>query len=164
MIDPFRLTVLKALTATLEQITVANGFQHDLAGRVFRGRMLFTQEDKVPFLSIIEPPGSPDDPEMPPDASGRFTQHPLLIQGFVADDPVNPTDPAYYLLADVQRRLAQERTRSQGYDILGLGERLMGLKIGRGVVRPPDTVVSGDAYFWLPVTLEYAEDLKNPFA
>lgn len=164
MIDPFRLTVLKALTAALEQITVANGYQHDLTGRVFRGRMLFTQHDPIPLLSIIEPPGSPDDPEVPADTSGRFTKHPLLIQGFVADDPVNPTDPAYYLLADVQKCLASERARGRGYDILGLGERLMGLQIGRGVVRPPDAVVSGDAFFWLPVTLEYAEDLKNPFA
>ncbi len=164
MIDSFKLKVLKALTSALEEITVANGYQHDLAGRVHRGRLLFTQEDGLPHLAINEPPQMPDGIVAPDGSPSHFTKHPLLIQGFVEDDRQNPTDPAYLLLADVQKRLAIERTRGRGYDILGFGDRIHALRIGQAVVRPPDAVVSDNSFFWLPVTLEYAEELQNPFA
>lgn len=164
MLDPFRLVVLKALTASLEGITVANGFQHNLTNAVFRGRMILTQDDPLPCLTVFEPPTAPDEVDPPEDTSARHNKHPLIVQGFAKDDRTHPTDPAYRLLADVQKRLSQERQRDSGYDILGLGPRLMGLHIGQGVVRSPDTVVSGDCFFWLPITLEYVEDLQNPFA
>lgn len=164
MIDPFKLKVLKALTTVLEGITLANGYQHDLATSVFRGRLVFTQEDNLPIISINEPPKSPEDVESPTGSAAKQTRHSLLIQGFAEDDIKNPSDPAYFLMADVQKCLAQELTREDGYDILGLGMRVQALHIGQGVVRSPDAVVSDTAFFWLPITLEYAEDLKNPFA
>jgi len=165
MTDPFRLTVMKALTACLQEITPANGYQHDLSpeGHVTRGRLLLTQEDPLPLIAINEPPKHPDEIEMPSAGQTKSVRHALLIQGFVEDDREHPTDPAYRLMADVQKRLVVERQRSRGYDILGLGARVMGLHIGQGVVRPPEALVSDNAFFWLPVTLEYAEDLQNPF-
>ena len=164
MFDPFKLKVLKALTAALEDITIANGYQHDLTDAVFRGRLLLTEEDPDTCVAINEPPQIPDTLDSPADSTLVKTVHPLLVQGFVPDDRKNPTDPAYRLLADVQKRLALERTRSRGHDILGLGTRIGALKIGQAVVRMPDKLISDDSFFWLPVTLEYAEDLRNPFA
>lgn len=165
MTDPFKLKVLKALTSALEEITVANGYQHDLTGRVFRGRLVLTEHDgEPPIVAINEPPKSPEDIESPNASTAHHTVHPLLIQGFVEDDRDNPTDPAYYLMADVMKRLSQERVRDDGYNILGFGARVSALHIGQGVVRSPDAVVSDTAFFWLPVTLEYAENLQNPFA
>lgn len=166
MVDPFRLTVLKALTACLQEITPANGYQHDLSGpgHVTRGRLLLTQADPLPLIAINEPPKHPDEIEMPQAGIAKSVRHSLLIQGFVDDDRQNPTDPAYRLMADVTKRLVIERQRSRGHDIFGLGTRIMGLHIGQGVVRPPEALVSDNAFFWLPVTLEYAEDLQNPFA
>lgn len=164
MNDSFRLRVLMALTDSLAQITPANGFQHDLTGSVFRGRSIFTHKDPLPMLSIMEPPQMPDQMESPSASTQQSTNFPLLIQGFVDDDRENPTDPAYRLLADVQKRLAYERARQGGYDILGFEGRVMALHIGKGVVRSPDEIVSKDAFFWLPVTLEFAEDHANPFA
>jgi len=162
--DPFPLTVLKALTDALGEIAIADGYQHDLAGKVFRGRLMFGSDDPLPMVAINEPPKAPENLEPPPSTAERVVNHELLLQGFAEDDRQNPTDPAYRLLADVQRRLAIERTRAEGYDILGLGPRITNLGIGKGVVRPPETTVSDTAFFWLPVTISYAEDLKNPFA
>lgn len=161
--DPFTLTVLKALTSALEEITTANGYQHDLDGKVFRGRLMFAASDPLPLIAINEPPKMPEDIDPPQGSVKRSVKHELLIQGFVPDDRENPTDPAYRLLADVQKRLAEERGRDGGFNILGLGQRVMSLDIGKGVVRPPEAAVSDTAFFWLPVTLGYAEDLQNPF-
>lgn len=164
MPDSFRLTVLKALTSALEEITVANGYQHDLADRIHRGRVTLTQEDEVPCITILEKPVFPEQLPTPGGSAASDTSLELLIQGFADDDRRNPTDPAYLLLADVQKRLAQEKLRSDGFDILGLQERVSALHIGQGVVRPPDAVVSDAAFFWLPVTLKFGEKFNDPFA
>ena len=54
MADPKRLVVLKALCSHLEaQVRTTNGFQHDLQGRVFRGRSVFGQDDPLPMVSVL---------------------------------------------------------------------------------------------------------------
>ena len=165
MPNPFRLKVLMALTDAIEEITVAGGYQHDLTDNVFRGRISFSSEEgDLPMVSINEKPVFPEQLETPEGHSAAKTTLDLLIQGFADDDRENPTDPAYRLLADVQKRLAQEKLRDDGYDILGFGERITAIGIGQGVVRPPDAVVSDTAYFWLPLTLTFAENLNEPFA
>lgn len=163
MADTFKLRVLKALTAALEEITTAGGFQHDLAGKVYRGRLVLTEADGLPALAVNEPPQSPDEIQAPEGSALQVTRHPLLIQGFVKDNRDHPTDPAYNLLGDVQKRLAAERTRARGNDVLGFGGKVS-LEIGQAVVRPPDSIVSDNSFFWLPVTLRYVEDFQNPFA
>lgn len=158
MTDPFDLQVLKALTASLEEISTAGGFNFDMAGRVFRGRMLFGDDDPVPMISVNQPPQIPEEVEVPKGSGlGVYTME-LIIQGFVDDDYKNPTDPAFYLLHDVRRRLAWERKRDDGFNVLGLGARVT-LSVGQGVVRSPDADVSDRAFFWLPVTLEFAEEI-----
>ena len=161
--DTFRLQVLKALTAALEEITIANGYQHDVAG-VYRGRLVLTEDDGLPALTIVEPPQFADTLEVPRGNAVSEVKLTVLIQGFVDDDRNHPTDPAYRLLGDVQKRLAEEKRRNRGFDILGFAERVMSLEIGQGVVRPPDELVSDTAFFWLPVTLTFVERLHDPFA
>ena len=164
MPDPFRLKVMKALTAALEGITVDNGFQHDLSASVVRGRINLDETDPLPLIAINEKPVFPEQLETPSGSGDHYGKLDLLIQGFAEDDRKNPTDPAYRLLADVTKRLAQEKLRDDGFDILGFGERITALNIGHGVVRPPDAVVSDTAFFWLPVTLTFGERLDEPFA
>ncbi|MFU1607318.1 hypothetical protein ACM25O_13115 [Sulfitobacter pontiacus] len=164
MNDTFRLKVLKTLTAALEQVTTANGYQHDLTDKVVRGRVTLTAEDGAPpLVAINEKPVFPEN--LQAENSGQsITKLELLIQGFAPDDRKNPTDPAYYLLGDVQKCLALEKSRDDGFDILGLGCSVTAMRIGQGVVRPPDGVVSDTAFFWLPVTLEFAENQSKPIA
>lgn len=164
MIDTRRLRVLKALSDAIEGISVVGGYQHDLAGKVIRGRTVLTPEDgQVPIVAINEKPVFPEN--LTSEVSGdSLTKLELLVQGFCAEDRKHPTDPAYALLGDVQQRLALEKTRDDGFNILGFGVIITKISIGQGVVRPPDGVVSDTAFFWLPVTLTFAENHSKPIA
>lgn len=162
MPDPFRLRVLKALTAALEEITPANGYEFDLSGKVFRGRDTFGDRDPLPLVSILE--AIEEQPQLSSPQSGDRSTGPweLLVQGFVDDDIENPTDPAHRLMAEVKKRLIQERTRERQYNIFGLNGTVTELRISHGVVRPPDDI-SGKAYFWLRVTPVVVENLADPY-
>jgi len=172
---PFKLRVLRALTDSLKQITPANGYVTDMAdfndngaltARVYRGRAWFGDDDPIPMISILEGVHPADEVAEPPaDTPVAEYDWPIMIQGFVDDDPLNPTDPAYLLLADVRKRLAWERKRKLPTDPteadplgLGLGKnRITKLSFGAGVVRPADDV-SARAYFWLSTTLRIVDD------
>lgn len=168
---PFRLRVQKALTAALEQITPANGFVTDMSPftdtkRVLRGRVLFGEDDPLPMISILEEPVAPDN-ELAPEGGTSGTQsYDLMVQGFVNDDPENPTDPAHILMADVKMRLVDLKTDENHADrVFRFGPKantVIGVSFGGGVVRPADEV-SAVAYFWLRVQLELAEDHLQPF-
>lgn len=169
MPDPLRLRVLKKLGAELEKITKANGYTVDLNGKVFRGRDVFDRHDPVPMVSILESILEKDQLQAPPAGPSKAGPWELLLQGWADDDKDNPTDPAYYLLAEVQKRLV-EITRMpyldpnrRGCDILQMGGIITALKFSRGVVRPADEV-SSKAYFWLKVELDLVENLLDPYA
>lgn len=180
---PFRLRVLRALTACLKTITPANGYQSnlsdflpddaetaDLQSRVFRGRDQFGFNDPRPMVSILEHPRAIDALLAPNNHPERVGEWDILIQGFVTDDPENPTDPAHMLVADVQAALAKEAARrlaGRAPDILGLGAScpcVTKLAIGSPVCRPADGEISDVAFFFLTVTLTLAEDASQPFA
>jgi hypothetical protein len=171
--DPERLRVLKKLTACLQEITPENGYRHNLApdptkgkfaenGRVFRGRVFFGEQDPLPMICILETPLQPESYATAPDNPSRHGDWDLTIQGFVEDDFVNPTDPAQYLVADVIRRLAVEKLQNADFNLFGMGKTVTDIRVGVPVVRPPDEL-SAKAYFWLPVTLELAENLLKPY-
>ena len=177
---PFKLRVLRALTDGLKDITPANGYVSNIAdfdpgdghmkSRVFRGRAWFGDDDALPMVSVLENDAA--DAIAPSPAESPTTEYdwPLLVQGFVEDDPENPTDPAYVLLADVRRWLSAERRRkapgSNMPDPLGLGingkNRILGLRVGPGVVRPADDV-SAKAYFWLTLELRVTDNAAEPY-
>ena len=176
MPDPLRLVIQKALCAKLREITVANGYALDFRGeglnkgdapqRVFRGRTVYGTSDPLPMLSVLETP-IPLEQLEPPKSSGLSSgSWELMVQGFFADDSENPTDPAHVGLADVRKILAIESLKPEvdhtNKGILDLGNHITGLKIGAGVVRPPDEV-SDKAYFWLLIEIEMNEDLTEPY-
>ena len=160
--EPLRLRILKAMQAALEEITPANGYASDLTGAVFRGRNVFGDTDPIPLVSILEAPDPINPLASPKDSGDQKGNWAMLIQGFVEDDPFNPTDPAHVLMADVKKRLVQERVRDRQRNILGMGGSLTDLKISPGVVRPADDI-SAKAYFWLRVTLTMVENLQDPY-
>ncbi|MCQ4311690.1 hypothetical protein NAV33_07250 [Pseudomonas stutzeri] len=162
MADPFRLRLLKALTAVLEEITPDNGYEFDLTGKVFRGRDTFGESEPLPLVSILE--AIEEQPQLSSPQAGKHSTGPweLLLQGFVEDDFNNPTDPAHRLMAEVKKRLIKERTRDRGEDIFGMDGLVTELRMSHGVVRPPDDI-SGKAYFWLRVTPVVVENLEDPY-
>ncbi|MDR3474325.1 MAG: hypothetical protein P4M09_21960 [Devosia sp.] len=170
-IRPFRLQVLDALTALIETITPANGFQNDLSidGRVIRGRLFIGDDEPVPMVAINEPPLAIE-PNLAsvqnPSSTGDWD---LLIQGWTEDDPKYPCDATYVLAAEVRAVIARQKTRSsgrpgggRGADLLGFGPVISDLRIGAPVVRPPDDT-SAKACFYLLVTLKITEDMTKPF-
>lgn len=146
-----KLEILKALTAKLEEINPSNGFENDLTGAVFRGRIMFGEDDPLPMVSILEPP----EEEPWTSTSGNCSatgDWVLVLQGFTHDDFDNPTDPAYVLLEEVQIKLREAKSMDGGFNILGHGQYITGMDIGPGIVRPPDDP-SSRAYFWLTVKI-----------
>lgn len=168
--DPFRLRVLKALSASLEQITTANGYTHDMTGKVFRGRAFYGEGDPIPLISILEPPLPIDQLRSPLGSGASSGEWDIMIQGFVMDDKENPTDPAHRLMADVRKALAQERKKRSARNneprIFGLDPKskhqVEDIFVGPGVVRPADEI-SAFAYFWLTMTIKLVEDLELPY-
>ena len=182
--DPFRLRVKKAICAALKTITPANGYKSDLSdfeaedgvtvSRVYRGRDEFGFNDPRPMVSVLEHPRALDPLLTTDGAPASVGQWELLIQGFVQDDPLNPTDPADTLAADVIVCLVEQGRRklpasNMPDNILGMGNVMPcikpgnGLRVGKPVVRPPDGEISDVAMFYLTLTLDLVEDTTKPF-
>ncbi len=164
--NPVRLEVLIRMSEALKEITIANGYRNDIDANVYRGRGVYGDETPLPALSILEAPIPLDQLPSAKDNSDLAGQWELVVQGWVKDDRLNPTDPAQVLLADVKRRLALEK-RKADWDIpedgiFGLGRIVTAMYIGPGVVRPPEEI-SAKAYFWLTITLDIAEDMAEPY-
>jgi len=158
--DPKRLVILKRITSHLaDEITLANGYQHDLGGtpaRVSRGRAVFGANTPLPHVTILENLNPDTDSRSPAgNPNLRINTWQLLVQGWVSDDEENPTDPAYLLAADVQKALAKlVPGRVDGM--------LIKMSFEAPVVRPPDEV-SSRAYFWLRLRLELVDDSADPY-
>jgi hypothetical protein len=174
--DPFRLRVLKAVTAAIKAGVTPDLCEGEITfdlrdtateKHVFRGRTDYGYNDVLPIVSVLE------DPRAQPlqhgvDAGGQVAgDWQIIVQGFVQDDPENPTDPAQFLVAEVIRALIAERKRN---NVLGLGYRepcVMDMKVGSPVVRPADISdegISDTAHFVFTLTLSLSEDLEKPFA
>lgn len=173
MPEPFRLRVLKALTTAIKQVTPANDCENDLSDytddggtirpRVMRGRERYGDGDPLPMVSILEDPRALELTMPGGDARSGISDYSLVVQGFVQDDPDNPTDPAHVLAAEVVRAIARTRTRN---NILGLGNKescVSDIRVGGYVVRPADDLISTTAFFYMTITLRLVEDLENPF-
>ena len=168
MADHIKLQVLKALTARLAGITLANGYQHDLKGKVFRGRAVLGANEQVPILNILETPSPLDGFYADEQKTLRKDTLVLLVQGWAEDDSRNPTDPVYPLLADVQRRLSDIVSLDEGsnrprwpgvYMLKGL---ISDMDIGQDAVRPADEGVSAKAFFYMPIRITLPVNLIDP--
>lgn len=159
---PFRLRVLRNLTSIIENVNPSNGFHYDLRGCVFRGRDTFGPEDPLPMVSILEAPIPLETILSRNTNTASSGDWELLIQGFVPDDPLNPTDPGHHLMAEVKAVLVEDKRRDRSRNMLNVGGRIAEMKVGQGSVRPADEA-SDKAFFWLTLTLKMAEDLADPY-
>lgn len=168
MADHIKLQALKKLTEILEGVTPANGYQHDLKGRVFRGRGLIGAQESLPCVNILESPTPLDGFYADEDDLVRKDTWVLLVQGWVEDDPIHPTDPVYALLTDVQKRLSDivatvapsGRPKFPGSHLLG--GLISKMEIGADVVRPPEEGVSTKAFFYMPIRLTVSVNMIDP--
>lgn len=162
---PFRLRVLQALQASLQEINPSNGSQFDLSSAVYVGRDKFGDDDPVPLVCILE--SAEEEPSVPSASENpnRLGPWPLLIQGFLDTEAGDqPLAPAYHLAAQVEQRLAREKMRcGRESNALGMNGAVDRIYYSKSVVRPADGEVSDKAYFWLRVTLHIAENLLDPY-
>lgn len=169
MADPTRLKVLKALSSHIENVTAANGYQHDLTGRVSRGRNQFGAREPVPQITILEAVDLERDLAEAGEGLAIKDNWRILIQGWADDDEMNPTDSAYLLAADVQKILARimidlemvngNRVENPTYMLGGL---VSGFRLRPPTVRPPDET-SARSYFYMIAEVELAERLSDPY-
>src|SRR5690625_6980010 len=113
MSEPFRLRVMKALSAALEEINPDNGYMHDLRGRVFRGRDVFGDSDPIPMVSILEAIEEKERLQAPSAGTEAAGPWELLIQGFLDDDLIRSEEHTSELQSrgHLVCRLLLERTR-----------------------------------------------------
>lgn len=169
MADSYILAVEKALAKLIETtITPDNDRPFDLTGLVFRGRLRYGHNEPIPMVSILQAPNLDIETNDAGKGRQRTTEKTFLIQGWVADDFDNPTDPAHELLAEVKYALGQildmegEHFMLQSYSNSGEG-LISNIRISSGLVRPPEATISDKAYFWLPILVTLVEDLSNPY-
>lgn len=165
MADSYRLLALKALTVLLEStvLTPVAGIvlPATLLGVVFRGRARFGDNDPTTMLSILESP-RPGGADYAGNSEARNESWQLLIQGWCPDDKVNPSDPVYSLLDDVERQLDRIVRSSGGTGFpkysadYMLGNLVSDFRVSPGVVRPPTENVSSKSFFYLPVQVGLA--------
>lgn len=161
--EPLRLRILKALTAALQEITIANGYASDLGAHVYRGREYFGDDQPLPMVAILESPDEDFQEPAPRFSGANAGTWRIFIQGWVEDEMENPTDPAHILMADVKKRLAIEGKLALKHNAFGMGGAVDSLAFTPGVVRPPDAI-SGRAYFWVVLHLRVVEDMTNPYS
>lgn len=169
MAEHKRLAIMKALTAHLEGINGVEPYEYDLRGKVFRGRNLFGEQaqDKPPIVSVLEGKATDYGQFAEEWQTVRLDSWLLLVQGWVKDDIVNPTDPAYGLLADVELRLSDivakkldGKPKYPGIHLLG--GLISSLTLASPVVRPPEDGLSSKAFFYLPVLVGLKSDITKP--
>lgn len=168
MPTPFRLTVLRALTDTLENITLTDTDNtaysgQTLDGAVFRGRLTYGPSDPLPMVSIVEQIEEGDFFPASDGGTGVGSMK-LVIQGWVEDDdPTHPTDTVQWLMADVKKALSAARVTRPEFRIFGL-KKVKDMRIGRGVVRPAEEGISSKAHFALGLILNLVESDDDPYA
>jgi hypothetical protein len=165
MTDSVRLGVLKQLTDYVAgEVTTAHGYQYDLTDAVFRGRFWYGSDDPLPMVSILE--GMTPDRNPITAGYGQDMQTDkwiLLIQGWVRNDDINPTDPAHQLMASVKQALGKLRKQLANMEFTGTAfEHVAELAIEPGVARPPDQL-SERAYFWMRAVVTMVEEVDSPF-
>jgi hypothetical protein len=167
-----QLDILLRLTAHLEGITPANGYEFDMTARVFRGRVFYGDDDPLPMIAILELLQADADLQMAGLHDSDHTEDwVLLVQGFIEGTPENPTDLAYQFKAAVEQRLSDcIATNRDGNPavpeayMLGLWKKgVESISIGPGLVSPPRETISAYSFFYLPIGIGRTVELTKPF-
>lgn len=168
-INSTKLNVMKALTELLQTVVPVPGVHDfDLSNAVFRGRAVFSDtSDPVPLVSLLENLRPSDSRYAGYGKTGIRTEFEIIVQGWVKDDKVNPTDNAYELLFVVENKLAEviNNGSTSAFPSVSsnpnymLGGMIESMSIGDGICRPPDPQVSSKAFFFLPITVVITREI-----
>lgn len=161
---PKQLRVLRKLRALLE----ATSEYPDI--KCWIGKSVITAKETADTLSILEAPRPIIGAPAAENGVKRAEAWTLLVQGWPIDDPDEPSGPAYWMKAAVERQLslviAELPNGVQRNDpVYKLGGDITSLTIGQGVVRPPsEEAASRLAMFYLPLIVGITTDVRDPYA
>jgi len=154
---PHQWKILTDLQTWLEGITPAAGFDNDMTNRVFIGRLSFGQDEKPPFLSIVEAPPAEDAAAADLHRTHLRYSWRLWVQGWAEKDSL---EGLYVLKAETEKRLAA----LAGYEPTAyLGRSVAGMKMVPASVRPANPQSGVGPFFYLQLELDLAYRLSDPF-
>jgi hypothetical protein len=174
MADTKRFQAIKNIRDKLKEITIANGYDLDLEGRVYLGKLEHGEETKTPFITLWEPfaESGPLEASSAPKQSGRAGRESVsqcrivikyYIQGFAAksEDALNPTGPAYDLLGAIQKCLGGIDGESRPF---GDDEEPGEFQIDWGLVRPAgDNISAEHPYTLITLNILILEERGSPY-
>ncbi len=169
MSDPIRLKIQKKLQTLLSTIDGGGNPALDLRNKVFRNRKFGSSEnDEYPFVSINQyPPNREFTESIASFQSSSSSEMVLYIEGLVGNTALMPgDDDAEILLALMKQALAQNRgskTPNGTQDALGLGSKITKFDIATGTTAVPNEVNAGYLMVFLPIRIQFVEDMSNPF-
>jgi len=158
-----RLNMLRTLASIVENVNPDNGYLVDLTERVYIGKAIFGDEAPPPVVTFLESTRI-DTVDWPgQEALVRKVDWQLLCQGWMPD---GATDMLYYLSGCVTRELSKisqidKNGRPSYPDYYRLGGLASQVRLGSPIVRPVTGAES--AFFYLPLVVEFKEDLSAPF-
>lgn len=175
-VAPRQLRVMRWLTTHLEAITgpraeADDSLPYDLEGKVFRGRKIISEEEigSEELLSILEAPRALTIETAGNEQTKRNEKNwTLLLQGWTKDDKLHPSDPAYWLKAAVEARLAMivekdEVGEAKWPEFYRMGGLISDMTIGQGLVRPPEQNITKYTMFYLPLIIQLVTDVRRPY-
>jgi hypothetical protein len=161
---PKQLRIIRKLAALLEATSGYEGI------KCWRGKSTIQAKEVEDTLSILEAPR----PIIGQGAAENFVKREegwtLLVQGWPKDDPNEPSAPAYWMKAAVERQLSLviaelPNGRRRDDPLYMLGGDIHSLTIGQGVVRPAsEEAASRLAMFYLPLVIGLTTDARDPYA
>jgi hypothetical protein len=163
---PLKVHILRNIKTHLQGLTPANGYTNDLSldSSVIVGRPYIGKTEPLPVVTITEP-------ALPPNFYAREERGPrnyapwrLIFQCFTFDDKgsFRESEPAYILMAEVLKRLFEEKTRPKKFphdskNYFGSGNAIVDFKVTLDSVRPPDEY-SQYSFGWLIVDFDLVQN------
>lgn len=146
--------IAQAVSARLQNITVANGYQTDIGLRVLRGRRRL-DPNQMPCAVVVER----DDTVLEFQGQSREprakVRQPFVLEGHVECDPDNPNDAAHLIIADIKKAIFTERLT------YGAEQKIVSVEYTGRSIAPREDGMSLVAAA-VEITVEYVEHLANP--
>lgn len=143
--------VANEIKARLATISVAGGFNTDIGGTVFQGKVAITDPD-VPCVSVIE--GQDEAEHNTGRSSLVLVEQQYALVGYAKCDPADPNATAHKIIRDIKRVIFRAKDASFGGKVRsvqylgrGIGPRADGAPIVMAVVE---------------IAVVYVEDLSAP--
>lgn len=172
MAETITIKIIDSIKTLIESINVVQGISFNMSGKVHVNELSFMVDDtsdtiETPFVSILQNAREPEKPKDSADQNqGIYVVFPLTIEAFLSNVEPDQWKEAEIFKAEVKRliRLATiTKDAHNNRNMLGLGKSITGVRISAGSVLPSE---ESSAYIKvrIPLEIQFAEDLLNPFS